>query len=87
MRLNAIKPGDIVAVDDGIPYLAVVLERDRGQLRVTNLGRSLAPRTVKAAWVSTTGATSAAPGSAPASPPLERRAPPPGRGPRAARPS
>jgi hypothetical protein len=51
MRLNAIKPGDIVAVDDGIPYLAVVLERDRGQLRVTTLGRSLAPRTVKAAWV------------------------------------
>jgi hypothetical protein len=51
MRLTQVHPGDIVRVDDGLPYHALVLERDRGRLRVRMLGRAQAPRTVKAAWV------------------------------------
>lgn len=51
MRLSHIHPGDIVLVDDGLPYHAVVLARERGRLRVRALGRRLAPRSVKAAWV------------------------------------
>ncbi|MEN3281372.1 MAG: hypothetical protein V7607_2512 [Solirubrobacteraceae bacterium] len=51
MRLSHIHPGDIVLVDDGLPYHAVVLARERGRLRVRALGRRLAPRPVKAAWV------------------------------------
>jgi hypothetical protein len=51
MRLASVHPGDIVRVDDGLPYHAVVLERERGRLRVRMLGRAQAPRTVKAAWV------------------------------------
>jgi hypothetical protein len=51
MRLTSIRPGDIVLVDDGIPYHALVVDKERGRLRVRPLGRTLAPRTVKAAWV------------------------------------
>jgi hypothetical protein len=51
MKLSGIHPGDIVRGDDGLPYHAVVLERERGRLRVRMLGRVQAPRTVKAAWV------------------------------------
>jgi hypothetical protein len=51
MRLTHIHPGDIVRVDDGLPYHAVVLARERGRLRVRMLGRAYAPRTVRAAWV------------------------------------
>jgi hypothetical protein len=51
MRLTAIRPGDIVLVDDGIPYHALVVERERGRLKVGPLGRPIAPRPVKAAWV------------------------------------
>jgi hypothetical protein len=51
MRLNGIRPGDIVRVDDGLPYHALVVGKERGRLRVRPLGRALAPRTVKAAWV------------------------------------
>jgi hypothetical protein len=47
MRLTHVHPGDIVRVDDWLPNHAVVLER----LRVRTLGRPVAPRTVKAAWV------------------------------------
>jgi hypothetical protein len=51
MKLTHVHPGDIVRVDDGLPYHAVVLERERGRLRVRMLGRAQAPRTVEAAWV------------------------------------
>jgi hypothetical protein len=51
MRLTHVHPGDIVRVDDGLPYYAVVLEHERGRLRVRMLGRAQAPRTVRAAWV------------------------------------
>jgi hypothetical protein len=51
MKLTHVHPGDIVCIDDGLPYHAAVLERGRGRLSVRILGRPLAPRTVKAAWV------------------------------------
>jgi hypothetical protein len=51
MRLAAIRAGDIVLVNDGLPYHAEVVEKQRGRLRVRPVSRSLAPRTVKAAWV------------------------------------
>ena len=51
MKLTHVHPGDIVRIDDGLPYHAVVLQRERGRLRVRMLGRPLAPRTVKATWV------------------------------------
>jgi hypothetical protein len=51
MRLTAIRPGDIVRVDDGLPYYAVVVARGRGRLRVRMLGRNCAARDVRAAWV------------------------------------
>jgi hypothetical protein len=51
MKLTRVHPGDIVRVDDGLPYHAVVLERKCGRLRVRMLGRTQAPRTVNAAWV------------------------------------
>jgi hypothetical protein len=43
MKLTHVHPGDIVRVDDGLPYHAVVLERERGRLRVRMLGRTQAP--------------------------------------------
>ena len=43
MRLTHIHPGDIVRVDDGLPYHAVVLARERGRLRVRMLGRAVRP--------------------------------------------
>ena len=53
MRLTNIRPGDIVLVlvDDGLPYHAMVVEKQRGRLRVRSVARSLAPRTAKAAWI------------------------------------
>jgi hypothetical protein len=51
MRLTHMHPGDIVRVDDGLPYYAVVVAKERGRLRVRALGRRIAPRLVKAAWV------------------------------------
>lgn len=51
MRLTNVRPGDIVLVDDGLPYHAMVVEKQRGRLRVRPVARSLAPRTVKAAWI------------------------------------
>ena len=51
MRLTNIRPGDIVLVDDGLPYHAMVVEKQRARLRVRPVARSLAPRTVKAAWI------------------------------------
>jgi hypothetical protein len=51
MKLAHILPGDIVRVDDGLPYYAVVVARERGRLRVRMLGRQCAPRTVRAAWI------------------------------------
>ena len=50
MKLNHVHPGDIVRVDDGLPYHAVVVAR-AGRLRVRMLGRACAPRTVRAASV------------------------------------
>ena len=51
MKLTDIQPGDTVRVDDGLPYHAVVVARERGRLRVRMLGRQCAARTVRAAWV------------------------------------
>ncbi len=51
MKLTHVQPGDIVRVDDGLPYHAVVVARERGRLRVRMLSRQGAPRTVRAAWV------------------------------------
>ncbi|MEA2275324.1 MAG: hypothetical protein QOC78_284 [Solirubrobacteraceae bacterium] len=51
MRLTQIHPGDTVRVDDGLPYHAVVVTKERGRLGVRPLCRQLAPRTVKAAWI------------------------------------
>jgi hypothetical protein len=51
MKLGSIHPDVIVLVDDGIPYRAIVVEREAGRSRVRPLRRALAPRSVKAAWV------------------------------------
>ena len=40
----------MILIDDG-PYHAMVVETQRGRLRVRPVARSLAPRTVKAAWI------------------------------------
>jgi hypothetical protein len=51
MRFTGVRPGDIVLVDDGLPYHALVVEKERRRLRVRPLGRTLAPRPVKAECV------------------------------------
>lgn len=54
MRMQPIKDGDIVRVNDGLPYLAVVDGRDMGKLVVKPLmegRRRQAPRHVPARWV------------------------------------
>ena len=54
MKLAQLTPGDIVRVDDGIPYLAEVvsIEHARVHVKPIILGRpSLAPRTVRPAWL------------------------------------
>jgi hypothetical protein len=33
MRLTKVRPGDIVLVDDGLPYHAMVVEKQRGRMR------------------------------------------------------
>jgi hypothetical protein len=48
MRLTSIQLGDIVRVDDGLPYFAHVRERLPRQLRVTPLCGSFSPKPVKA---------------------------------------
>lgn len=48
MRLTGIHEGDIVRVDDGLPYHAIVRERERRQLLVEAIGRTGFVRTVKA---------------------------------------
>jgi hypothetical protein len=45
MRLAAIKPGDIVRIDDGLPYLAEVIMRDGTRLRIAPI---TGPRGVRA---------------------------------------
>jgi hypothetical protein len=69
MRLTAIRRGDIVLVDDGLPYHALVVEKQRGRLRVRPVCRSLTPRSVKAAWVVEHWRRTASRGSGP-EPPL-----------------
>lgn len=54
MRLRGITPGDLVQVNDGIPYVAEVLEVERSRLRVRPMmegRRHQAPRPVRASWV------------------------------------
>lgn len=54
MRLRGISPGDIVQVNDGLPYVAEVVDVERARLRVRPMipgRRELAPRTAKAAWI------------------------------------
>lgn len=50
MRLTGIREGDIVEVNDGLPYHALVRERERGRLRIVMFG-SRSVRTVKAGEV------------------------------------
>ena len=50
MRLAGIRPGDIVCVDDGLPYVAKVVDRDGSRVRCR---RSLA----RAAPMSATGSS------------------------------
>jgi hypothetical protein len=45
MRLAGIRPGDIVRIDDGLPYLAQVIERDGARIRVAPI---TGPRGVRA---------------------------------------
>lgn len=51
MRLTAIKPGDHVKVDDGLPYFAEVIELDAGQLRVSPITGPRGVRSVRARQV------------------------------------
>jgi hypothetical protein len=47
MRLAGIKPGDIVRVHDGLPYLAEVIGQDGARVRVTPITGPRGVRTVK----------------------------------------
>lgn len=54
MKLALLTEGDIVRVDDDLPYLAevVLIEHARLHVQPIVLGRpTLAPRTVRAAWI------------------------------------
>jgi hypothetical protein len=51
MQLNAVREGDIVRVNDGLPYLAIVTAKYPRRLTVSSLDGSFALRTVKAAWI------------------------------------
>lgn len=54
VAIRSVAEGDIVRVDDGRPYLAEIVSIDRRRLHVQPLmlGRpTLAPRTVRAAWI------------------------------------
>jgi len=46
MRLAGIKPGDIVRVDDGLPYLAEVVDRDGSRVHVAPITGPRGVRTV-----------------------------------------
>lgn len=55
VAIRSVAEGDIVRVDDGRPYLAEIVSIERRRLHVQPLmlGRpTLAPRTVRAAWIS-----------------------------------
>jgi hypothetical protein len=57
MRTASIRPGDIVRVDDGMPYYALVEHREGRALVVRPMnGPPANPRHVKPAWVVGTGA-------------------------------
>lgn len=54
MKLALLTEGDIVRVDDGLPYLAEVVSIEHARVHVQPIvpGRpSLAPRTVRPAWL------------------------------------
>jgi hypothetical protein len=46
MRLASIKPGDIVRVHDGLPYLAEVIGHDGARVHVAPITRPRGVRTV-----------------------------------------
>jgi hypothetical protein len=46
MRLASIKPGDIVRVHDGLPYLAEVIGQDGARVRVAPITGPRGVRTV-----------------------------------------
>jgi hypothetical protein len=46
MRLASIKPGDIVRIDDGLPYLAEVIGHDGARMRVTPITGPKGVRTI-----------------------------------------
>ena len=55
MRLASIKPGDIVRVHDGLPYLAEIIDHDGVRLRVAPITgpkgvRSITSRDVIEHW-------------------------------------
>lgn len=51
MRLSGIRDGDIVQVDDGLPYFAIVRGRDRRRLLVKPVAGKFTPKPVKASEV------------------------------------
>lgn len=48
MNLTSIRPGDIVVVDDGLPFYALVKDRQPRQLSVEPLAGTFHPKPVKA---------------------------------------
>lgn len=51
MRLSGVRDGDIVQVDDGLPYFALVRGRQGRRLLVRPLSGKFAPRPIKASEV------------------------------------
>lgn len=51
MRLASIRDGDIVEVNDGLPYLAIVRSRNGRRLRVDPISGKFSPAPVRAADV------------------------------------
>jgi hypothetical protein len=48
VKLTSIKPGDVVLVDDGLPFYALVKDKQRGRLGVQPICGHFNPRPVKA---------------------------------------
>jgi hypothetical protein len=51
VRLTTIRPGDVVLVDDGLPFYALVKDKQPARLRVQPICGHFNPRPVKASDV------------------------------------